>query len=403
MAAPCEAGAAMSDGDGDIDPRRLRVAVVLASSTGGIGRHVESLAEGLVERGHIVTVYAPETTNRQFGFEGLGARFVPVEIPASPQPGDIRAVRKLRRALSDDGVDVVHAHGLRAGLVSGWARPEGVPLVVTWHNAVLAGGLRARAYHLLERRVARIADVTLGASADLVERARALGGRDVRLGAVAAPTLNTPARTPADVRAELAIPPDAPLVLSVGRLHPQKGYETLIAAAAKWRERTPTPVVAIAGSGPAFLTLTTQISESAAPVILLGHRTDVPDLLAAATIGVVSSVWEARQLFAQEALRAGLPLISTAVGGLPELLGDGAVMIQAGDVAALHDAVVDLLDDPARRVALTKAGYAQAAAWPSDVDTITQVTSVYDELITAASASAAAPVVEAAIDPDEPI
>ena len=141
-----------------------------------------------------MTVYAPEATGRQFDFASLGAAFVPIEIPASPQPSDLRAVRDLRRALLESGVDLVHAHGLRAGLVAGWARPDGIPLVVTWHNAVLAGGLRGRAYHLLERRVARIADVTLGASNDLVDRAITLGGRDVRLGAVAAPTLR-PART----------------------------------------------------------------------------------------------------------------------------------------------------------------------------------------------------------------
>jgi glycosyltransferase involved in cell wall biosynthesis len=371
--------------EADASTQPLRVALVLASSTGGIGRHVASVTSGLVEHGYAVSVYGPEATCRQFGFEELGAAFVPVEIPASPQPGDLRAVRALRRAMSDAGVDVVHAHGLRAGLVAGWARPDGVPLVVTWHNAILVGGLRARAYHLLERRVARIADVTLGASADLVDRARALGAKDARLGAVAAPTLHAARRRPADVRAELGIDETVPLVLSVGRLHPQKGYETLIAAAARWRERTPAPVVAIAGSGPAFLDLTAQISDSGAPVQLLGHRSDVPDLLGAATLGVVSSVWEARQLFAQEALRAGLPLVSTAVGGLPELLGDGAVLVQAGDVTQLHDAVIDLLDDPARRQALAKAGYAQAALWPSDVDTIAQVVGVYHELLNGAS------------------
>jgi glycosyltransferase involved in cell wall biosynthesis len=370
----------MTDGEWE----RRNVALVLASSTGGIGRHVASLAAGLADAGHTVTVYGPEATGRQFGFAESGVRFVPTEIPASPQPGDLRAVRALRRALAEDVVpDVVHAHGLRAGLVSGWAKPTGVPLVVTWHNAVLAGGLRARAYHLMERRVARIADVTLGASEDLVDRARALGAVDARLGAVGAPELHPALRTPGDVRAELGLEPEVPLVLSVGRLHPQKGYETLIAAAAKWRDRIPAPVVAIAGSGPAFLSLTAQISDSGAPVLLLGHRDDVPDLLAAATIGVVSSVWEARQLFAQEALRAGLPMVSTAVGGLPELLGDAAVLVQAGDVTELHDAVLELIEDTDRQAELTAAGFVQAARWPRDVDTITQVVDVYRELITA--------------------
>ena len=134
-------------------------------------------------------MYGPEATGRQFDFADARRRVRAGRDPGQPAAGDLRAVRGLRRALLEPGVDLVHAHGLRAGLVAGWARPDGTPLVVTWHNAVLAGGLRGRAYHLLERRVARIADVTLGASNDLVDRAITLGGRDVRLGAVAAPTL----------------------------------------------------------------------------------------------------------------------------------------------------------------------------------------------------------------------
>jgi glycosyltransferase involved in cell wall biosynthesis len=358
----------------------LRVALVLASSTGGIGRHVSALARGLVQQGADVTVYGPAATGRQFGFASEGAQFVPVEIPARPRLADLRAVRDLRRGLAARGADVIHAHGLRAGLVAGWARPAGSPLVVTWHNAVLASGVRGWLARRLERRVARAAGVTLGASADLVERAIALGGTDVRLGAVAAPTLPPPARKPSDVRAELSLDDGAPLILSVGRLHPQKGYETLIAAAARWPARELPPVVAIAGSGPAHDALAAQIASSGAPVRLLGHRDDIADLLAAADLAVVSSVWEARQLFAQEALRAGVPLVSTAVGGLPELLGDGAELIPAGDVEALDAAVTGLLADPDRRRALADAGRAQAAAWPSDADTVAQVSAVYHEL-----------------------
>jgi glycosyltransferase involved in cell wall biosynthesis len=95
----------------------------------------------------------------------------------------------------------------------------------------------------------------------------------------------------------------------------------------------------------------------------------------------VSSVWEARQLFAQEALWAGVPLVSTAVGGLPDLLGDGAVLVPAGDVAALDGAVQDLLDDPGRRRLLADAGRTQAMTWPTDADTLNQVIEVYEELL----------------------
>ena len=72
----------------------------------------------------------------------------------------------------------------------------------------------------------------------------------------------------------------------------------------------------------------------------------MPDLLAAADLAVVTSDWEARQLFAQEALRAGVPLVATAVGGLPDLVGDAAVLVPPGDVDALDAAVRELLGRP---------------------------------------------------------
>ncbi|WBB71473.1 glycosyltransferase family 4 protein [Micromonospora sp. WMMD1128] len=355
------------------------VALVLASSTGGVGQHVRSVARGLTEAGGSVLVCGPTAVQDQFDFTGAGARFTPVEIPANPTPADARAVTALRRALAETPVDVVHAHGLRAGLVAALARPT-VPLVVTWHNAVLAGGLRGTLSRLVERVVARSARVALGASADLVERAAALGAADARPAPVAAPTLPAPRRRRAAVRAEFDVTGDRPLILSVGRLHPQKRYDVLIDAAARWRTRTPAPVVVIAGSGPAYLPLAARISAARAPVTLLGHRTDVADLLAGADLAVVTSDWEARQLFAQEALRAGVPLVATAVGGLPELVGDAAVLVPAGDVDAVDAAVRGLLDDDARRAELGRRGAERAASWPTEADTVAALADLYAEL-----------------------
>ncbi|MFJ8582668.1 glycosyltransferase family 4 protein [Micromonospora sp. NPDC093277] len=356
------------------------VALVLASSTGGVGQHVRSVARGLTAAGTSVVVCGPAATQEQFDFTGVGARFAPVEIPASPTPGDARAVAGLRRALAVTGVDVVHAHGLRAGLVAVLARPA-APLVVTWHNAVLAGGLRGGLSRLVERIVARGVRVALGASDDLVERAAALGAADARLAPVAAPKLPAPRRRRAAVRAEFGVDSDRPLILSVGRLHPQKRYDILVDAAARWRTRTPAPLVLIAGSGPAYLQLAARISAARAPVTLLGHRTDVADLLAGADLAVVTSDWEARQLFAQEALHAGVPLVTTAVGGLPELVGDAAVLIPAGDVDAVDATVRDLLDDEARRADLARRGAARAATWPTEADTVAALAALYAELV----------------------
>ncbi|MFI7026895.1 glycosyltransferase family 4 protein [Micromonospora sp. NPDC049900] len=361
------------------DARSGTVVLLLASSTGGVGQHVRAVARGLTAAGESVLVCGPAATQDQFDFVGAGARFAPVEIPASPTPGDVRAITALRRVLAGEQVAVVHAHGLRAGLVAVLARPA-APLVVTWHNAVLVGGLRGSLSRWAEKMVARGARVTLGASADLVARAVGLGAGDARLAPVAAPELPAPRRGRTAVRAEFGVAADQPLILSVGRLHPQKRYDVLVDAAARWRERVPPPAVVIAGSGPAYLPLAARISAARAPVTLLGHRTDVADLLAGADLAVVTSDWEARQLFAQEALRAGVPLVATEVGGLPDLVGDAAVLVPPGDVDAVDAAVGDLLDDAPRRAELGRQGVVRAETWPTEAQTVAQLVALYAEL-----------------------
>lgn len=355
------------------------VVLVLASSTGGIGAHVASLAQGLSAEGHRVTVAGPAATERQFRFTERGAVFVPVEIPANLHPSDMRAVRSLRQVLATAQPDVVHAHGLRAGLAAALARPI-CPLVVTWHNAPLRGGLRGRMHTLVERIVGRAATVTLCASSDLVARARAVGAGDVRLAPVAAPSLRRSKRSRDAIRSMLGVPDATILALSVGRLHPQKGYDTLIQAAARWRELRPPVRVFIAGEGPSYLDLAAQISEARAPVTLLGHRNDVADLLAAADLAIVSSVWEARQLYAQEAMLSAVPLIATSVGGIPELVGEAAELIAPGDVEALDGAVRRLSADPQLRADLAARGTARAETWPDEESAVSGVEKIYAEL-----------------------
>ncbi|MEV6601945.1 glycosyltransferase family 4 protein [Actinoplanes sp. NPDC051346] len=357
-------------------PWQGTVALVLGSSTGGVGQHVSSLVRGLLANGCQVLVCGPAATDEHFGFAAAGAEFVQVEIPANPGPQDSGAIRALRRALTGREVGVVHAHGLRAAFVAALARPT-APLVVTWHNAVLARGLRGSASALVERIVARSAALTLGASEDLVARAESLGARPARLGAVAAPTMGAPKRSRAAVRAEFRVAPDVPLIVSVGRLHPQKRYDLLLEAAARWRELDPAPVTVIAGSGPSYMLLAQRASELRVKVHLLGHRTDVPDLLGAADLAVITSDWEARQLFAQEALHAGLPLVTTAVGGLPGLVGDAAELIAPGDVDALDRAVREMLADPAKRADYAERARRQAASWPTEQDTVVDVLRAY--------------------------
>lgn len=348
----------------------MRLTIVVGMTAGGVGMHVRSLVERLGGLGVEVGVVGPAETQERFDFTGAGARFAPVRIGSAPNPpADLAAVRGLRRAFR--GTDVVHAHGFRAAALSGLAlgrrRAGRVPLFATWHNAVLATGPKRVLIGGLERLAARRADVTLGVSSDLVARARELGAPDVRLAPVAAPRVQPARRDAAAVRAELGAQ-DRPLLLAVNRLAEQKGLDVLLAAAKRWKERDPAPLVVVAGDGPLEDELNRAITWDDLPVRLLGRRSDVPDLLAAADVYVLTSVWEGRPLVIQEAMQVGLPVVTTAAGGVPELVGDGARVVPVGDPDAVVDAVNALLDDPQLRSELGERGRRHAATWPDEDD-----------------------------------
>jgi glycosyltransferase involved in cell wall biosynthesis len=357
---------------------RQRIALVLGTSTGGVGEHVRSLAGGLVDRGHTVAVLGPSATQERFDFTATGAAFRPVEISTGTRPlRDVRAIGRLRSALR--GADVVHAHGLRAGTLAGLGR-RGAPMVCTWHNALLVTGARAAALVALERYAARAADVTLAVSPDLARRATHLGARDVRHAYVPAPP--RPQASPEArerLRLELGAG-DRPVVLSVGRLQRQKGQTTLLDAAEAWAERDLVPFVVLAGEGPDRPALVDASTRLNVPVVLLGHRSDVPDLLAACDVVVVPARWEGQPLIVQEALRAGRALVATDVGGIPDLVGDAAILVPYGDPAALASAVAAVLEDPELANRLEAAGPVQAATWPDLAAALDQVEAIYAEL-----------------------
>lgn len=338
-----------------------RVALLLASSTGGIGMHVRALAEALPGLGWQVTVAGPPATETLFGFSATGAQFVPA--------GGLRTAHRIR-ALP---VDVIHAHGLRAGLVGSVTTQ---PMVSTWHNVAASEGMSAAPRMLAERWLAQRCAVTLAAAGDLASRARRLGARDVRICPIAV-GLPPATRTRIQTRAELGVPADHRLVVTAARLHPQKGLVDLVRAAAHWHDTA----VMVAGDGPQHRQLHRLITRTGAPVRLLGYRADVADLLTAADLAVLPSRWEARSLFAQQALAAGVPLLASAVGGLPELLGDAAFLVPAGDVEALAHAGSRLLADPGLRATLSARGASRARSWPTPTATATSVVAVYEQLL----------------------
>ncbi|MFC0627262.1 glycosyltransferase family 4 protein [Kribbella deserti] len=338
----------------------MRVGLVLAESRGGIGQHVASLVPRFVAAGHEVVVCGPPGTTAHFDF---GQALV-VSNPAG-----------LR------GCDVIHAHGYRAGMTALKDRTRLRPLIVTWHNAVIATGLRGHVMRLGQRLVARGADVTLGASTDLVELARGLGAKDVRLAPVAAPALSEAHTSPEAVKAALGIG-EAPLVLAVGRLAPQKDYSTFLSVAALVASKQPDVVFAVVGGGPLQEDLQARIDAEGLPVRLLGHRDDVGDLLRAADVFLLTSHWEARALVIQEALQVGVPVVATAVGGIPELVGEAALLAPAGDTPALAVGVQTLLADSETASTLRERGWKLAGTWPDEDQVAHDLLTLYQGLVT---------------------
>jgi glycosyltransferase involved in cell wall biosynthesis len=369
----------------------MRVALVLATSAGGVGPHVRSVAAGLAKRGGHIAVLGPAPTDELFGFAAAGTRFEAVDISDRPRPvQDARAVARLRAMLS--GADVVHAHGLRAGGLAALAIRSirsGPPLVVTLHNAAPTGRLAKTPYAVLERVVARGAASVLGVSPDLEERMRDLGARSVARALVPAPPTPLAADgARAQVRAELGAG-QRPLILTIARLAEQKGLPTLMDAAVSWARREPPPLVVVVGDGPLEAGLRARIERERLPVRLLGRRSDIPDLLAAADVAVMPSLWEGQPLVLQEILRAGRPLVATRVGGVAALLGDAdasatdcaGLLVPVGDPAALVAAVNRILDDSALAVRLGAGAARRAVALPTESDAVDQLTGVYRKLI----------------------
>lgn len=326
----------------------MRIVQVLGPSAGGIRRHVAVLSRVLAERGADVVVGGPPGV--MTGLDAGGARVV--DVPVGPVARLVAALVTVRRLCR--GADVVHAHGLTAGWVTVLAKPA-APVVLTVHNLVLdeVAGRRAAVLRRLQSALARRVDAVIAVSPEIA--VAFVGVPTEVILPVSDPPV--PRRDRDDVRAELGCPPGGRLVVVVARLHPQKDLAGFVTAWADVSAGRPDARAAVVGDGPLRSELERAVARAgvAGTLRLAGPSPHAVDQIAAADVVASSSLWEGAPLVIAEAMQLGRAVVATAVGAVPDLLGDAGVLVPPGRPDVLAAALGQLLDAPERRAALGEA------------------------------------------------
>lgn len=355
--------------------KKGRVLYVLRPAAGGLRRHLHLLLSGL-DRGRFEPLAAgPFDAGWQSLMAELDVPYYPLDLSPSMAPRrDLRAAWQMGRHGAALAPHLVHAHGSKAALVArlggrrrlAGAGAAGAPVIYTVHGGAAPNNpLWSHMLNLVERRLAPRTAAYLSVSRALartVEMAWGLSPGRVQplpLAIDPAPFLSLPAAPAA--RSALGLDPGRPAVGMVGRLGHEKGPDLFVRMAARVARAMPGCQFVLAGEGPARETVTSLAVALGLEnhLFLLGHRDDVPLVLAALDVYVQPSRSEGLGLALLEALAAGRATVASNVGGLPEVLGAGAgpggetppagLLVAPGDVTALARAVTGLLADEVGR------------------------------------------------------
>jgi glycosyltransferase involved in cell wall biosynthesis len=250
----------------------------------------------------------------------------------------------------------VHTHGYRPDIVaSGAARARRIPTVTTVHGFT-GGDFKNRLYERLQLRSFRRFDAVVAVSLPLAQRLSEQGVRRERLHLLPnAYAATEPPCTRAAARARLGVASDGVRIGWVGRLSPEKGADVLVDAVAHLRHSTRVPV-SVVGDGADGAALRARAAERGVGEQITWHST-VPNagrLLPAFDVLVLSSRTEGTPMVVLEAMAAGVPIVATRVGGIPDILSPReALLVQSEDPTALARAIDAVLAEPSS--AMTRA------------------------------------------------
>lgn len=359
---------------------------------GGLQTVVATLAAAQRRAGHRVIV-APTLSTPSEGehflasLEGADLEIESLDVPRRAYLRERSLIRDLCRTRN---VSIVHTHGYRSDIVGGHAgRASGIPIVTTVHGFT-GGGWRNRTYEAVERLAFRRFDAVVAVSRPMAEGLRASGVPAATLHIV--PNALAPHPAPLDrdaARRALGLPGDAIVAGWVGRVSREKGVDVFIDAVATLADCG--IHAAILGDGPE------RPGEEARARVVAPSRffwpgvvPDAPRYLAAFDLLVMSSRAEGMPMVLLEAMDAGVPIVATHVGGIPDMLSPNeALLVQPDDPAAVADAMRAACANPAasaaRALAAQQRQRAEYAVGPWSV----RYESIYRDLLAARRRSGA--------------
>lgn len=326
----------------------------------GGARQVLYIVEGLAARGvdNLLACPAGSEMSRQ---QPAGARVLPMKMGGD---GDIGLAFRLARLIRAERPDLVHLHSRRGADTWGGlaAKLAGVPCVLSRRvdnpESRLAVALKYRLYDHV---------ITISEGIRQVLLREGLAPQKVscvRSAVDAAPYL--PPVDRAAFRAEFGLPPDALVAGVVAQLIPRKGHRYLLAALPGLLERHPDLQVLIFGQGPLEAELRAEVESRhlAAAVRFTGFRHDLPRWLGGLDMLIHPADMEGLGVSLLQASAAGVPIVTSRAGGLPEAVQDGVtgILCPPGDVAALAAAIDRLAGDAALRTRFGAAGRARILA-----------------------------------------
>ena len=279
--------------------------------------------------------------------------------------------RAMRYALGNDSFDIIHTHRIKENVLGTMFKREGRCRFMfrTIHGLGEAkrgwSGIKTRVYAIGERYMDRKAfDRIIAVSNDIRKRLMVEDNpKYVTIHNALDPTTVRTTREPAAVRDELGIARDAFVIGTAGRMVTVKNYPLLLDAVAMMKESHSSLKVVIAGDGPTLPSLKKYAARIGVDdkVIFTGFRKDIHDIMSAFDVFVISSHHEGIPNVALEAFLLGIPLVSTAVGGMVEVIEDGVsgTLVPPGDAGSFSAALQRLADDPGLRNRMSQSGRAR--------------------------------------------